>query len=273
MLKVRVIRAPNEWLEDFNFSEEYLARVDGDVFTWWQRYPDVIPRYRYPMVWDNMAVCEFESFDDWWRKVGKKTRNTVRKAEKRGVEVRVVKPDRDFFLGVTRIYNETPIRQGKYFRHYGVTFREVLEGYKRWLDERNVYIGAYWRGELIGFVHLVMTDKYWLMNQILSYVRHRDKAPNYALVAEAVRYCSSTPLKRIVYGRMQSGDLGRFKMNVGFEKKLVPRYFIPLSRKGQLFIKLRLYKLPYVLLDSTPESLKPVIRPLSKLIFSDRFSL
>jgi len=265
MFKFKIVHAPNEWLEDFNFSEEYLARVDGDVFTWWQRYPDVVPRYRYPMVWDNMAVCEFESFDDWWRKVGKKTRNTVRKAEKSGVEVKVVRPDKNFFMGVTRIYNETPVRQGKYFRHYGSTLEDVLKKFSPWLDEKNVYIGAYWNGELIGFIHLIRTDKYWLMSQILSYMKHKDKAPNYALFAEAVRYCSETSIKRIVYHKMSKGDLGRFKRNLGFEAKLVPRYFVPLSVKGQLFIRLRLYKLLYVYAERIPVKLKPLLRPFRKI--------
>jgi len=267
MFKIKIVHAPNEWLMDFNFSEEYLSKIDGDIFTWWQRYPDVIPRYQYPMIWDNMAVCEFESYDDWWRKVGKKTRNIIRKAAKRGVEVKVVRPDRDFFIGVTRIYNETPIRQGKYFRHYGSTLRDVLEKYKQWLDENNVYIGAYWQNELIGFVHLISTDKYWLMSQILSYIKHRDKAPNYALISEAVRYCSKTSIKRIVYEKMPAGSLGRFKVNVGFEKKLVPRYFVPLSRKGNIFIMLRLHNLLYTLGERTPDSLKPILRPIWKSAF------
>jgi len=271
IFKFKIVHAPNEWLMDFDFSkmQDYLSKVNGDVFTWWQRYPDVIPRYRFPMVWDNMAVCEFESYEDWWRNVGKKTRNMVRKAIKSGVKVEVVKPNIDFFEGVTRIYNETPIRQGKYFKHYGSSLEDVLRKFRDWLDEKNVYIGAYWQGELVGFVHLILTDKYCLLSQILSYLKHRDKAVNYALISEAVRYCSNTPTKRIVYYKMERGSLGIFKKNVGFKKRFVPRYFIPLSRKGQIFIKLNLYKLPYTYSENIPNMLKQVFRPLWKAIFGD----
>jgi len=257
----KIVHAPNEWVTDFNFTEKYLTRLEGDIFTWWQRYPDVSPHYQYPMIWDNMAVCEFNSYDDWWRKIGKKTRNMVRKAKKNRVKVKIVAPDVNFFQGVMCIYNETPIRQGKYFKHYGKPLEYVIEKFKPWLDERNVYIGAYWKNELIGFVHLIKTDKYWLMSQILSYIKHRDKAPNNILISEAVWHCSQTSVKRIVYGRMSTGGLGKFKINNGFERKLVPRYYVPLSGKGKIFINLRLYKLQNTLRTNLPEYLKPIFRP------------
>jgi len=39
-----------------------------DIFSFMQRLPDTSPLYRYPMEWDNFAVLEVRSFQDWWNK-------------------------------------------------------------------------------------------------------------------------------------------------------------------------------------------------------------
>src|ERR1700683_1926142 len=91
-----------------------------DLFTFVQRLSDTSPRYRYPMEWDNMAVLPISSYDNWMKhQIDFKVRNKVRKAEKSGVAVREVPFDDIFVRGVSAIYNEAPVRQGKRFWHYG----------------------------------------------------------------------------------------------------------------------------------------------------------
>jgi len=36
-----------------------------DLFTFIQKLPGSEPQYRYPMEWDNQAVVELTSFDQW----------------------------------------------------------------------------------------------------------------------------------------------------------------------------------------------------------------
>ena len=94
------------------------ARID--LFTFIQRLSDTLPKYNYPMEWDNMATLRVSSFDDWiTRQVNNKVRNMIRKAAKNGVVVREVPFDDDLSRSIHAIYNESPIRQGKRFWHDG----------------------------------------------------------------------------------------------------------------------------------------------------------
>jgi len=248
----------DEWLRDFVPTLEAIKLQNVDIFTFWQRFPDVTPHYDYRMEWDNVAVLEVKSFEDWWERVGKKTRNMVRKAEKSGVKVRIVEPNNEFFDGVTRIFNEKPIRQGKRFPHYGKTLIDVKKGYANCLDQtQNTFIGAYHESELIGFIHLIHTDKYSIMSNILCFEKHLDKAPMNALIAKAVKICSEMGVKYLIYEKMGGGSLGEFKRHNGFVKRLVPRYYIPLTLKGKVGLALNLH---HGWRGLIPERLKPTLR-------------
>ena len=61
------------------------------------------------------------------------TRNLVRKAEKKGVEVRIARYDDDFVRGMTQIFNEAPVRQGRLYWHYGKDFETVKRQFSRYL--------------------------------------------------------------------------------------------------------------------------------------------
>ncbi len=204
------------------------------------------------MEWDNVAVLKVNSFEDWWKSVGKKTRNMVRKARKKGVIVEVVKPDDDFFMNIVKIYNEKPFRQGKPFRHYGKTFQQVKSGFMPTLSQ-STFLGAYVNNKMIGFAQLLHTDKYTLLSQILSLEAYREKAPMNALISKSVEVCAEKGIKYLIYGRMGVGGLGNFKRNNGFKKKFVPRYYIPLSTKGKIALMLGLHK---GLTGVIPENLK-----------------
>ncbi|RLG61333.1 hypothetical protein DRN86_00110 [Candidatus Geothermarchaeota archaeon] len=94
---------------------------------------------------DNVALLRLESYEDWWKKIGKKTRNMVRKSERQGVSVRVIDRSTDEIVeGLWRIYNETPIRQDRWFKGYG----KPKEHFKQWRPpDPNVaeVLGTFWR--------------------------------------------------------------------------------------------------------------------------------
>src|SRR3989442_2671316 len=92
-----------------------------DVFTFMQVLPHTAPQYDYPtMVWDNLAAAPISTFDHWWTKqIDGKTRNMVRRSEKKGVVSREVPFDEALVEGIHRIYNEGAIRRGKPFAHHG----------------------------------------------------------------------------------------------------------------------------------------------------------
>src|SRR5437667_10591558 len=116
-----------------------------------QRKPDTSPKYRYPMVWDNLAVLPVTTYDHWWtRQVNDKTRNMVRRAHKKGVTLRELSFDDELLRGIWTIYNECAIRRGKPFAHYGKDLDTVGAEAGTFLD-RSTFIGAFLEEKLIGF--------------------------------------------------------------------------------------------------------------------------
>jgi hypothetical protein len=214
-----------------------------DIFTFAQRIPNIIPEYHFPMEWDGLAVLEYKSHEHWFEKIlDDKTRNMIRKAGKKGVHIRTADFDDDLIRGIVEIYNETPIRQGRPFKHFGKTFEETKEANATHL-EKSEFVGAFFGTELIGFIKLAFGANTARAEQIISKVAHRDKAPTNALLSEAVKICQVRGLPYLIYGTWPSKEsFAQFKKNNGFQKFLIPRYYVPLTFKGQLAVKLRLYK-------------------------------
>ena len=144
---VRVISLEDDWYEDVADPASVIAtlnksKIRADVFTFWQRLPEIEPKYQYHTEWESLAVLSIKSFDYWWNKqIKDKTRNMVRKAKKAGIEVRDASYDDAFVRGVTDIFNETPVRQGRQFWHYGKDFETVKRQFSRFLF-REELIGA-----------------------------------------------------------------------------------------------------------------------------------
>jgi len=244
---VRIARLEQEWYDDLEEPEAIITSLRSldpspDILTFWQRLPDVAPRYKYPMERDAIAALPIKSYSFWFAKeVGSEIRNKVRKAEKKGVVVRSTEFDDSFVEGMRSIFNETPIRQGKRFWHYGKDFQTLKSEFSRFLFREEI-LGAYVNDELIGFIMLAFAGSYAVLGQIISKIAHRDKAPNNVLVAKAVERCAEKGIPYLVYAKWDDGSLGDFKRHNGFERVDLPRYFVPLSAKGRIFIRLKLYR-------------------------------
>ena len=257
LIEGRFIRIARLDAEGYDFLEDpetalralRESGVRADLFTFIQKVSDTSPKYRYPMELDNMAVLPVSTFEHWLTKqVDFKVRNKARKAEKSGVAVREVPFDDEFVREISAIYNESPVRQGKPFWHYQKKFEEVRRMNASFLD-RSIFIGAFCEGSLIGFVKLVTNEdrsQAGLM-QIVAMIRHRDKAPTNALVAQAVRSCAEREIPHLwyanfSYGRKQGDSLADFKRHNGFQKVEVPRYYIPLTVAGRIGLRLGLHR-------------------------------
>ena len=220
--------------------------LEADIFTFGQHLPDVTPKYEYPMEWDNVAAIPTTDFAEWWEhKVSGGLRKDVRRAKNRGVVVREVQFNDEFVRGIMGIYNETAVRQGMRFWHYGKSFDQVKGESATYLD-RSVFLGAYYNDELIGFLKFVHVGQLARMMFILSKVAHRDKRPTNALVAKAVevseaRKCSYLTYGNFTYNRNIASSLTAFKRRNGFEQILFPRYYVPLTLRGRIGFKLNLH--------------------------------
>lgn len=238
-----IVSLEDEWYEDLANPEAVVAALrdnlgfKADLLTFWQRMPEVNPKYSYRLEWEEIAVLPITSYEDWWKtQIKSRVRNQIRKAEKEGVVVKEALYDDDFVRGMTAIFNEAPIRQGRRFWHYGKDFETVKRQFSRFVFREHM-IGAYYQGEMIGFVMLGNAGRFGITGQIISSIKHRDKSPNNALIAKAVEVCASEGLTYLIYLFWSDGSLAEFKRRCGFDKVRVPRYYVPLSWKGELALR------------------------------------
>lgn len=251
-LKIARVR-DEDWSEGevVDSPEEYIrkikhANLGADIFSFGQKATSAQPKYDYPFEWDNVAAIPIIDYKDWWeRRLPQETRKNVRRASKRGVVVREDEFCDEFLRGVIKINNETPVRQGRPFWHYQKPFDVVKKDYATLVD-RSEYLGAYCEDELIGFMKLVHMGEITGVLQILCMNRHTDKRPANLLLAKAMEICCARKCKLLVYGKYIYGKnsdsaLTEFKRRNGFEQIMIPRYYVPLNRKGKIAVRLRFH--------------------------------
>lgn len=242
---LRVVRLSHEW---FEFLDDPAAMVNrlrqgraiADVFTFLQEPHNRNSRYQFHTEFASASVLTASSFEQWWKSLHFKVRNKIRKAQKSGVELRRVELNDDFVRGVESIYNESPIRQGRRFGHYGKRFEKIKEDLGSFPD-RTFFVGAYQGDELIGFMKLFQGGNILRTVHIIAKVSHRDKPVQDALIAKAVAICEESKISRLHYGNWSRGGLGAFKVKHGFERVDFPRYFVPLTVRGALMLRLNLH--------------------------------
>lgn len=226
-----------------NFCRAMKASMPGaDLFTFAQRIAEPLPKHAYRQEWDELAVLPIQSFDHWWRRqIKDKTRNMVRKAEKMGVVVRPVELDDELVRGIKVIYDESPMRQGKPFKHYGKDLETLHRDHATYRD-RSDFLGAYAQGRFVGFVKLVHQPGWSSLMQIISLIAERNKAPTNALIAKAIEVCAQKGVPLLQYGIWSRRGVGDFKEHHGFRLYQVPRYYVPLSLAGRAAIAMGLHR-------------------------------
>ena len=243
-----------------------------DIFTFMQGLPDSKPKYKYPMEWDNLAVLPISTYEHWWNKqIRSITKNRTKQAEKKGIVIREVQFDEQLARGIWEIYNESPVRQGRRFPHYGKDLDTVYKDTATYLDY-STFIGAYQGEELVGFIKMVADEEgvqAGLMN-ILSKLRHKDKAPTNALLAQAVKSCAGRGISYLVYNNYTYGNKGSdglvdFKERNGFQRVDIPRYYVPLTRFGSMALRMGFH---HRLIDRFPESIAAKLRELRKHMYN-----
>lgn len=247
----KICQLKDEWYQDLNDAESFINtlianRIRADVFTFIERPPTCTPNYSYYVEWDNVAAINLTNYDYWWQKqINSKTRALVRRAQKNGVYVKLVTFNDDLLKGIEEIYNEAPMRQGKPFWHYKKGLEYLKRVHETFLDKSD-FLGAYYNEELIGFVKLVYAGETANTMHIISKNSHRDKSVTNALVAKAVERSCEKGARYLVYDKYDyelggSPSLLLFKRNNGFSKLEFPRYYIPLTKKGKIALKIGLH--------------------------------
>jgi hypothetical protein len=172
-------------------------------------------------------------------------RRDVKRAEKRGLIVKTVEFSDELMGGIKGIYDEVSVRQGRQFWHYGKSLTSVATENASFL-ERSQFIGAYYEDELVGFIKIVFVDDVARMMQILSKEAHQDKRPTNALIAKAVEVACDRRSSYLTYGKYtydskKNSSIVHFKRSNGFEEILFPRYYIPLTVRGHILVRVGLH--------------------------------
>jgi len=214
----------------------------ADLFTFVQEIGMEGLAYAYRREMIGVAVLKIKDYETWWTDtLDFKVRNKVRKSTKTGVVLKLAELDDDFVRGVEEIYNESPVRQGRRFFHYGKGFAAIKEELSSF-EDRAYLVGAYYRGELIGFMKLYEGCNVLRTVHIIAKLSHRDKAVMDALIAKGVELCSQKRIAYLHYGTWTDGGVGVFRMKHGFVRVDVPRYFVPLNLRGQVVLRLNLHR-------------------------------
>jgi hypothetical protein len=239
---LRTARLEEEWFEDVKEPSVFISALREasdrpDIATFWQRLPDTNAKYSYHTEHDSIAALPITTYEFWLEKqIDPASRNKIKKSQKKGIVVRRCEFDDDFVRGMVSIFNETPIRQGRRFLHYGKDFNTIKSQFSRYLFREEIF-GAYIGDELVGFIMMANAGKYAVLGQIISKMAHRDKAPNNALLAKAVERCAELGMPYLAYAFWLEDTLGDFKRNNGFQKFDLPRYYVPLTTKGAIALK------------------------------------
>ena len=248
--------------------ESFVSRLKetglkSDIFTFAQKLPDTTRKFKYHFEWENFAVIPITTFLEWWEKrTESSVRRAVRKAAKSGITVRVAEFNDAFIKDIVNINNESPVRQGKAFWHFQKD-SDAVKLENSTYPGRNLFLGAYYQDELIGYIRLIYTGKVASTIQLLTMMKHFDKRPANALIAKAVEVCEQQGISYLMYCNYIYNDpkssLTEFKRRNGFEQVLLPRYYIPLTLKGKIALRLGLHR---GLVQCIP---KPILTRLLKI--------
>lgn len=263
---IKVCGLVNAWYESIENPELLVAalkreRTKKHIFTFFQRPPHTEPKFNYYMEPYSIAVIKLTSYDNWWtHSIGKYPRQAVKRSQRRGVEIRKVQFNDGFVDGIRDIFNDSPIRLGKKFRHYQKSIEEIRKEVGTFID-RSIFLGAYWQGELVGYAKIVLEDEFADLLNLLIKLSHREKCITNALLAKVVEVCCDRRIGYIAYGDYDSSTLGDFKRHNGFSRMDVPRYFVPMNVTGAVALRLGLHK-PFA--KWVPDKVMPLLRGIRK---------
>jgi hypothetical protein len=253
---IRIARVEaEEWLESELedpqrcvqvLKQQRSADLQADILSFAQKPPDIHRKYQFPVEWDSVAAVCLTSFQEWWDGLPQETRKNVRRAQKRGVVVQVRTLDDDLIRDLQILNNDSPVRQGKVFTHYGKTIDQVKKDQAAFLD-RCDYICAYHEKELIGVVKLIYRGEVASILTFLPKASHHDKRPANAIMAKAVELCEQKGIHYLTFGKFNYGNkhhtpLREFKIRNGFGEIRVPHYYVPLTVKGAISVRLKLHR-------------------------------
>ncbi len=243
---VKTIELKYPWQEDLTDPENVISQLRAankrvDILKFWQRIPDIEAKYPYYHEWHHPAAIPISTHEKWFKsQLNKNARNKVRRSAKKGLIVHQEQLTDELVHKIMGIYNDSPLRRGKRFWHYGKDFETVK---CELLDDstETTYVTAYVEEELIGFVKVLFYDRYARTTLILDKQSRRDIGCMNSMISKIVEICEDRKIPHFVYSFWRRGNHGQFQRSCGFEKHSVPYYYVPLSIRGKVTLMLNLH--------------------------------
>src|SRR5437764_225417 len=150
-------------------------------------------------------------------------------------EIRIA--GKTFHVPSAEVCGRTVVVTGRWIRTAEIKDEAVIEGTV--VADPDTFIAklkeSQLQADVLTFFHIVSMDE------------HYDKRPQNALIAKAAAVCEQKRISHLIYGRFIYGNKRRsslveFKRRNGFQQVNFPRYYIPLTLRGYLFVRLRLYR-------------------------------
>jgi len=246
--KTASLRPGNKvWMEDVEDPAGVVSVLKSsplkiDILRFWQRIPDTEPKFKYYKEFRQIAAIPISNYDHWLkRQITRSARNKIRKTDKFGVVIQETVLSDQFVRDITEIFNQSPVRRGKRFWHYRKNFGTVKTEMS-FDSEESIFVSAYYKAELIGFIKLLVADRYAVITLILDKQNHRDKSPMNGMIAKCVEICAERRIPHIIYMMWRRGEHGQFQESMGFQRIAVPEYFVPLTPKGMIALRFGLHR-------------------------------
>src|SRR4051794_16768851 len=80
---IKTARLAQEWFEDLDEPEQMVAAltrgpVRADILTFWQRLPDLEPKYSHYTEWEEIAALPVTTYEHWWsEQIKSRTRGLI----------------------------------------------------------------------------------------------------------------------------------------------------------------------------------------------------
>ena len=218
----------------------------ADIFTFTQKPTSTILKYSFSYDLESIAAIHLTSFKEWWERLPQESRKNVRRSQKRGVVVKVKEFDDELIHGIVDVNNDSPVRQGRSYSHYGKSFDQVKKDHSAFI-ERSDFICAYHGSEIIGFLKIVYRGNVASILQLAPKLSQSDMRPANAMLAKAIEQCEARGVSCVTYGLFNYGNkkdtpLREFKVRNGFGEILIPRYYVPLTTWGAVCVRTKLYR-------------------------------
>ena len=251
---IKVASLKEEWDDNVNDPDKFVGRfkqshLKADIFTFMQNLPESNPKFEYFMEWDSVAAIPILTHENWLKKqIAKNSRKKIKLCERKGVVVKRIPFNDDLVRGILDIYHESAILQGTPNKQYNTDFETAKRLNSTYLN-RAVFIGAYYKSELIAYLKLVSSHKFMRTMGILTKFAHREKGAMNLLISKAVEVCAESNYDYLTfakynYGKRGSTTLKTYKKNMGFESIILPRYYVPMTKWGSLILKIRMHREP-----------------------------